>query len=1066
MVFLYLLSGFAGLLYEIVWLRLLALELGHTAGAVSTVLAAFMGGLAAGAFFGGRASTRLTPRRALRAYALLEALVMAAALALPFLLPAASRLLSGMYEGGPSAAFAASRVGLCLVIVSIPTALMGATYPIAIRACAAWPRSRRAARQLYASNTIGAALGAAATGFVFLPALGGMRTVWIGVLLNLTAAAGALYLSRGAGLDSSTDPRESRKRALNATRSRLAAVALFTSGFVALLCEVAWTRVFAMVLGPTIYAFSTMLVAFIGGIAIGASLGVRLSAPSTRQNAGSLRAGRETAAGRLAWCLLAAGAGTAAGLFAVDRLPLVVGQWVASPEARFGSLIITEAALASAMLLPTTIALGAAFPLGLALTVQGGHGAADAGYLYAVNTTGAIVGSLLAGFGLVPTVGLRGTLLVAGGVACMTGAAIMIAAGTRQRAAVTVAAAAVVVSLVAAPRWNDALLSSGAYKYAGKLQTLDLREALEAGSLLYYREGAAGTVSVRRSGGVLSLAIDGKVDASTGGDMLTQKLLAHLPLLIHPDPKRVGVVGLGSGITAGAALTHPIEQLEVIEISPEVVEASRLFDSYSRRPLDDVRTRLIVGDARTHFALRGANSRGYDVIISEPSNPWMAGVAALFTREFFETAAAQLAAGGIMCQWAHTYDISDADLRAIVGTFRRVFPETTLWLIGDADLLLIGRLEAKGDPGAAIGSAFQRASAAADVATVGVKAPFAVLSLFAGDAKAAAEYAGNAPTETDDRLRLEFSGPRSIVGESTADNAETLRAIRRSSGVPPSIAAALERATAADWASRGAMLLESSARQAYEDFSKAVTRGDDGALAGLRKSAMASGRMTEAVALIRRVADERPFQSAPLIELSKLLAATGDAAGALGAAHTAVERFATDAGAHQQLAGVLADAEEVGGVAGALDRLRALDPSGTETRYYSGVVAFMRGDLNAAVQEGEATLSLDPRHARAHNLVGAARASLGDVSGAQKAFAAAIAVDPRDPSPYVNLGRLHLQRADADAAVAIFSEALSVQPGSADAREGLAAAFELRGETDRAARLRSRPLAGPIQQRR
>ena len=169
-------------------------------------------------------------------------------------------------------------------------------------------------------------------------------------------------------------------------------------------------------------------------------------------------------------------------------------------------------------------------------------------------------------------------------------------------------AAGVGASLALAPGWNTALLSSGAYKYAPYLGTMDLREVLEAGDVLYYREGAAGTVSVRRSGAVLSLSIDGKVDASNGGDMLTQKLLAHLPLLLHSSPKRVAVVGLGSGVTAGAALVHPLDRLDVIEISPEVVEASRLFDSFSGQPLRDPRTRAC-RRRRAHAPLAGTSCR-------------------------------------------------------------------------------------------------------------------------------------------------------------------------------------------------------------------------------------------------------------------------------------------------------------------------------------------------------------------------------------------------------------------------------------------------------------------------
>jgi spermidine synthase len=174
----------------------------------------------------------------------------------------------------------------------------------------------------------------------------------------------------------------------------------------------------------------------------------------------------------------------------------------------------------------------------------------------------------------------------------------------------------------------------------------------------------------------VSLAIDGKIDASNGGDMLTQRLLAHVPLLLHPNPRRVAIIGLGSGVTLGSALTHPIERVDTIEISREVIEASRHFDSENGRALEDARSKLIVGDGRSHMMLGRSE---YDVVISEPSNPWIAGVAGLFTREMFEAIRNRLAPDGIVCQWAHAYDMSRADLRSIVATFIDVFPYAMLW---------------------------------------------------------------------------------------------------------------------------------------------------------------------------------------------------------------------------------------------------------------------------------------------------------------------------------------------------------------------------------------------------
>ena len=314
----------------------------------------------------------------------------------------------------------------------------------------------------------------------------------------------------------------------------------------------------------------------------------------------------------------------------------------------------------------------------------------DLGLVYAVNTLGAILGALLAGFALIPWLGLHDTIRVVAVLTAVAGAAIAVVArpSTSWLAlglAVVVCAGAWVV-----PSWNPLLLSSGAYKYAPSLRGPDLETALTAGELPYYREGSTGTVAVRRLAGTMSLSIDGKVDASDAADMLTQRMLAHVPLLLHPAPKKAAILGLGSGVTLGSALTHGLERAVVLEISPEVVEASRFFEAANHRALQNPATRLVVGDGRTHLLL---GDEQYDVIVSEPSNPWMAGIASLFTQEFFEVAKSRLAPGGVLCQWAHTYDISDADLRSIVATFLSVFPNGTLWLVGEADVLLIGSTE-------------------------------------------------------------------------------------------------------------------------------------------------------------------------------------------------------------------------------------------------------------------------------------------------------------------------------------------------------------------------------------
>ncbi|MGH9329754.1 MAG: spermidine synthase, partial [Vicinamibacterales bacterium] len=339
-------------------------------------------------------------------------------------------------------------------------------------------------------------------------------------------------------------------------------------------------------------------------------------------------------------------------------------------------------------------------------------------------------------------------------------------------ASIAAAAAASAALVVTTPRWDPEVLSGGAYKYAPYLRGGDLETGLSAGTLLYYREGAAGTVSVRKTAASVAMAIDGKVDASNDADMLTQRLLAHLPLVLHPAPREVAIIGLGSGVTAGSALAHGVARVDVLEISPEVVEASAHFTADNRDALRDPRLRLIVGDGRSHLAL---GARIYDVIISEPSNPWMAGVAGLFTREFFESARARLAPQGLLCQWAHTYDITAADLRSIAATFASVFPDGTMWLVGEGDLLLIGGPSGVRPDAQRIARALSYPSVRDDLAGVGVRSPFELLSLFAGSGEDLRAFAADSAIQTDNRLALEFSAPRAIFGRSSDQNAQDLR---------------------------------------------------------------------------------------------------------------------------------------------------------------------------------------------------------------------------------------------------------------------------------------------------
>jgi spermidine synthase len=1062
-------SGFAGLIYEVCWTRLLTLFLGHSTAAASAVVAAFLGGLAVGAALGGPLAARLSRSRSLYAYVGLELGVAMAAVLLPFETRALTPLLRSAYaNGGAGLAFPAIRLLACLLMVFVPAAALGATFPIAIRWFAG--DSANPARRtgwLYAVNTAGAAIGALAAGFVLIPRIGLSGTTRIGIAASAVAALsvfGLTLLERRPqpeaireAATSAPPPKETRKRRSAKPEPAatppplvpawLTAIILGVSGFAALIHEIAWTRILSLVLGPTIYAFSATVAAVIAGVAIGSALGTWIGARSHR---------------RLAW-LMAALVGAAltnswTASLAGTTVPTLVAHYMATSSIAFNQLLQRGTLLTAALIIPTAICFGAAFPLGLAAIRASAQGPRQFADVYAANTAGAVAGALMCGFVLIPQFGLHATLgIVTGSLIAATAAILMTGRPSPLvRTLGTGAAVAAGLILIYGPPWDRELLASGAYLYAPYVpKNLDLESQLRAGTLLYDHDGAAATVSVKRLTGTMTLAVDGKVDASNRSDMLTQKLVAHLPLLLHDNPRDVAVIGLGSGVTVGAALRHPVSRVDVVELSPEVVEASHFFDTDNQHALADPRTHLIVGDGRSHLLL---STRQYDVIISEPSNPWIAGVAALFTREFFQMARARLAPHGMICQWAHTYNISDADLRAIVTTFTSVFPNATLSLVGGDDVILVASNDDSDDLhkrwGSDIGRNWQRPGVAADLATVGASEPFSVSSLFIGGPPELLTYTAVGEILTDDRMALEFSGPRALHESSAEENGNALSLLQPDNARD----AASKRdpdpdshllidydtpvKTAELYRQRAAMLFKADAyASAYRDYMKALTIDSSSkpALDGFVKSGVLAGRGTEAIAWLKA----RPPLLAPpgrLVAISKLQSSNDLGADALDTAKQAVRLTASDPDAFEQLASVAADAGDTAQLDEALGRLQTLAPNRAGTLYFSAVSAFVHGRVDEAVGLAERAIAADKTYAPVYDLVGAAYTKLDRPADAKKAFETSLGFDAHDSTAYTNLGLLELAAGNRRTAADYFAEALGLAPNSEVAREGLARA--------------------------
>ncbi len=790
-------SGAASLVYEVAWLRSLELIFGSTSHAAATVLAAFMAGLALGSYGFGRKVGGWT--RPLRTYAWLEIGIGVYALLVPLIFAGLAPLYGALWTtmGASPFLFGVARFAVSFTVLLPATLLMGATLPVVAQH---W--SRRGTTSLvggigllYGINTLGAVAGVIVTGFLLLPRLGFTTTIAVAVAVNLGVAAGAFYLSRryeGSPVSVPAPPGKAPERAPAvgriSTEELNTVVALAFTGFAAMALQVAWTRVLGLVLGPSVYAFSIMLATFLVGLGLGSVLFSRVLERWDRSGP------------RLFWMLA-----TASGLLSIvslgltAELPYLFARLFHSWEGGFSPRVVfgIEAIVCGAALFLPTLAMGGLFPAGLAAAgLSRERVGASVGRLYAGNTAGAVLGAFAGGFLLIPTLGISGTIYGAAFVYLAVGA--VFGAGRHGRSlrpalgrAVAVTTAGF-VALVVAPRWSPTVMTSGVYEYVNSLTEdftrAEFREYTEAWDLLYYKDGPVSTVTVawrperidNEEVPNLVYMTDGKADASSISDMHTQVMLAHAPLLLHSAPERILVIGLASGTTAGSVLTHPVEKLDIVEIEPAAESAARFFDFVNGRPLDDPRTTLTFADARSY--LRGTEEL-YDVIISEPSNPWMAGSANLFTREFFEIGGRALRDGGLFTQWIQLYSLHPQLLRSAIATFQSVFPYVYVFHpLRDNDLILVGSKNPIQLDVARLGARWQVPAVRSDLARLGFHEFAAVLAQARIGPDEVATLAEGARINTDDNGLLLFGAPLYVHSYTTAQNDELLATTSRGVG--------------------------------------------------------------------------------------------------------------------------------------------------------------------------------------------------------------------------------------------------------------------------------------------
>lgn len=755
------LSGAAGLIYEVLWMREVGLVMGHTAYALSALLAAFLGGLALGAALAGRWAQRHTAT--VRHYVGLELLVAATALLVPSMIRLSDPLYGLLYRGLQDnlLLLSAAQFLLCALIMLVPSALMGMTLPVVVSILTPDRRPLiRPVGHLYAFNSFGGAVGAGLAGLLLLPTFGATLTAGAAAGLNLFAALFALFGTSSPEVDATSpapepEPEPPSAHTWPAPATSVLMLLYGLAGLSALVLQVGWSRLVTLSLGSTVYGFTITLLSFIFGL-----------------SAGSL------ALGHLAWVrrdpvrsLVALHAGVA--LFTVyslpwlGGLPLRVAELMAQ-DLGFGALWIAQLALVVPTIFVPTFAMGAIFPLVTELFRRESCSSGRAvGTSYAANTVGSIIGSLVGGFLLIPAFGMRNTVLAAAGLSALIAVVYLVPAG-RSRPASVLAFGAVLLGLVGAggwliPAWDKERITSAAFLagYESGRQTDPKTGKTTAfsgppGQLIDAVEGPTTVAAVRQvSERFKLLYIGGVSEAASQG--LMHQYLAHQAMLLHPQAKRVLVVGLGAGHTLSSVLHYPVTQVDCLELSSEVVDmARRHFLEETHDALNDPRVHLHVGDGRNH--LRHSGQR-YDVIISQPSYPWMTGAARLFTKEYFEEIYAHLEDDGVAVVWFPSQSVASTE--SLLKTWGTVF-ENALLFVAEQNWgmnLAVGiKGEAQPEP-AAIAAALRRPEVGQALKPLGIWGAGGFLQAM----RPWPELDASVPLNTDDNGYVEFEAFVSLL---------------------------------------------------------------------------------------------------------------------------------------------------------------------------------------------------------------------------------------------------------------------------------------------------------------
>jgi spermidine synthase len=851
-------------------------------------------------------------------------------------------------------------------------------------------------------------------------------------------------------------------------------VAFALSGLTALILEVIWTRVLILIFGSTVYSFAAMLSVFLLGIALGGALFGKIAdrVKSPYRLLGVMQA-------VIALIVLAEAA-------TINYLPELFLRMLLATGVHDSSMMLIKFVISFCVLFPVTLVSGGTFPVVSKVYSDSlRHTGRDIGLIYSMNTVGAIVGSLLAGFAIVPLIGMRHGLMVAAWVTLGAGALTLIVRETEARPKPILAASFLAVGLAGTlllPAWNTALLAIPVWfqprEYIGKDGKIDLNDVVRETKNLFYAEGVNDTIIVTANPTERILSINGKIIAtSSWKDMLHLKMLGHLPALIHPGKRRTAInIGLGVGGTVSGLAAHDVEKVYGVELEPKVVQANPFFAEANDSILKNPKFQIVIADGRNYLSM---SDRKYDIISSDPFEPFMTGAGDLYSKEFFELGRSRLNPDGIMTQWVPLHQTADPEFRSLLKSFIAVFPHCTVWFSGESVILIGSEKRLALDP-AVLRQRMAEPGAVATLKKLGLDTPEQLLSLLVADEKSLAPYLEGAPLNTDGFPFVEYSSARSILKLTTGINLRRMSAYYLSpDDVLGYLATPTNETGAIDIPQARTLLTarrlgidgmlegyEGHTRVAFDKLTDATSAsGDPFFTMWLVKMHERAGRASqnagdtpsatahfeEAVRLapdgflglaglgyLRLLAGD-PVAAGPLLERAHALAPTSATiAMQLGAVYDALGDHARSRELYELAAtnrpdlgmplSLLAVNALNAGDAAEAERLfrQSLErtPDDLPTQEALIQTLLTRNRFDDAEQACLALVKRHPERAPARNFLGIIQVHRGDLPGAKASFLSAIEADPKEAESHYQLARVEMAQGEKNQAIESLKRAI------------------------------------------